>query len=105
MYSFTDVSISDMIHSPSTVFKQIDICGITHGAQGTLDIHMCKYLQLRTDKIDIQAWDIQYILESNPHPILIRTSFCLLLKRKIYFAVLIRNFPSTAPCLKGRLIE
>jgi hypothetical protein len=34
-----------------------------------------------------------YILESNPHPNLIRTSFCRFLKRKkSYFAVLIRTF-------------
>ena len=35
---------------------------------------------------------------------LIRTSFCRFLKReKSQFAVLIRTFPSTAPCLQGRL--
>jgi hypothetical protein len=42
---------------------------------------------------------------------LIRTSFCRFLKqkkktkKKSKFAVLIRTFPSTAPCLQGRLIE
>jgi hypothetical protein len=38
---------------------------------------------------------------------LIRTSFCRFLKRKekSQFAVLISTFPSTAPCLQGRLIE
>ena len=42
---------------------------------------------------------IPHILESNPHPNLIRTSFCRFLKRKKKkFAVLIRTFPSTAPC-------
>jgi len=35
---------------------------------------------------------------------LIRTSFCRFLKlKKSQFAVLIRTFPSTAPCLQGRL--
>ena len=29
-------------------------------------------------------WNILYILESNPHPNLIRTSFCRFLKRKKY---------------------
>jgi len=48
---------------------------------------------------------IPYILESYPHPNLISTSFCrFLIRRKSWFAVLIRTFPSTAPCLQGRLI-
>ena len=34
---------------------------------------------------------LPYILESNRHPNLISTSFCRFLKRKIYFAVLIRS--------------
>ena len=47
----------------------------------------------------VQVAVIPYILESNPHPNLIRTSVCRFLKRKkSYFAVLIRTFPSTAPC-------
>jgi len=45
--------------------------------------------------------EVPYILESNPHPNLIRTSFCRFLKRKnSKFAVLIRTFPSTAPCVQ-----
>jgi len=49
---------------------------------------------------------VPYILESNTDPNLIRTSFCRFLKRKkSQFAVLIRTFLSTAPCLQGRLIE
>ena len=47
----------------------------------------------------VQGTNIPYILESNPHPNLIRTSFYRFLKRKkSQFAVLIRTFPSTAPC-------
>ena len=38
--------------------------------------------------------EVPYVLESNPHPNLIRTSFCRFLKRKKKkFAVLIRTFP------------
>jgi hypothetical protein len=49
--------------------------------------------------------DIPYILESNPHLNLICASFCWFLKQKMLVRVLIRTFPSTAPCLQGRLIE
>jgi len=46
----------------------------------------------------IFLFQLPYILVSNPHPNLIRTSFCRVLKRKKKLAVLIRTFPSTAPC-------
>jgi len=53
-----------------------------------------------------RAAELPYILESDLHPNQIHTSFCQLLKRKkCWFAVLICTFPSTAPCLQGRLIE
>jgi len=51
-------------------------------------------------RIQLKNW--VYRISSN----LIRTSFCRFLNRqKSQFAVPIRTFPSTAPCLQGRLIE
>jgi len=64
----------------------------------------------KTNPLNVLIWEdmktqLPRILESNPHPNLIRISFAdFLNEKKRYFAVLIRTFPSTAPCLHGRLI-
>jgi len=39
-------------------------------------------IQNRNDKRKEEADELPYVLESNPHPNLIRTSFCRFLKRK-----------------------
>ena len=52
LHSHTHISNPEMIQYASTILKQIDICGITHGKGGTLNILSSSYLQ-QVNKIDI----------------------------------------------------
>jgi hypothetical protein len=83
------------VGSGSDLTDYLCIVGSRAGSRPSRCIFNCSSMVARIEK----KKKIPYILESNPHPNLIRTHFCRFLKqKKSYFAVLIRTFPSTAPC-------